>query len=93
MSSITDATKAKIRKLMGSKGTSDVKILQKVQTLIQNELGKDRPTGAKPKMGSKGYGAESKKMMGGKVKPKKMMGGKVAKKKMYGGGIKKASYK
>lgn len=92
MSSITDATKAKIRKLMGT-GTSDLSILKQVETLIKNELGKDRPTGAKPKMGSKGYGAESKKMMGGKVKPKKMMGGKVAKKKMYGGGIKKASYK
>jgi len=92
MSSITDATKAKIRKLMGT-GTSDLSILKQVETLIKNELGKDRPTGAKPKMGSKRYGAKPKKMMGGKVKPKKMMGGKVAKKKMYGGGIKKASYK
>ena len=77
MSSITDATKAKIRKLMGT-GTSDLSILKQVQNLIQNELGKDRPTAAKPKMGSKGYGA------------KKMMGGKVAKKRMYGGSIKKS---
>ena len=92
MASITDATKAKIRKLMGT-GTSDLSILKQVETLIKNELGKDRPTGAKPKMGSKGYGAKPKKIMGGKVKPKKMMGGKVAKKKMYGGGIKKANYK
>jgi len=80
MSSITDATKAKIRKLMGT-GTSDLSILKKVETLIKNELGKDRPTGARPKMGSKGYGAKPK---------KKMMGGKVAKKRMYGGSVKKS---
>jgi len=74
---ITGKTKAAIKKLMG-KGTSDLSILKQVQNLIQNELGKDRPTAAKPKMGSKGYGA------------KKMMGGKVAKKRMYGGSIKKS---
>ena len=53
-------------------GTSDPKILKQVETIIKNALGKVRPTGARPKMGSKGYGVKPKKRAsGGRVKKRK----------------------
>jgi len=71
MTQLTNKEITKIKQLMGE-GTSDPKILKQVETIIKNALGKVRPTGARPKMGSKGYGVKPKKRAsGGRVKKRK----------------------